>query len=74
MENDTVKQVLHESCQYPMDVPITKGHRSAHEHPVHYGDSDSDLASDEDAASEQIDHHCAQSSHSTCNNEISYKQ
>ena len=60
MENGSIKHVLHETCHYPMDVPITKGHRSAHEHPVHYGGSDSDLPSDEDAASDEIDHHCAQ--------------
>ena len=73
MENDTVKQVLHETCHYPMDVPIIKGHHSAHEHPVHYGDSDSDLDSDEDVAVEEIDIQCSQSSHATCNNMITYK-
>ena len=72
MENDTVKQVLHQTC-HPMDVPIIKGHRSAHEHPVHYGDSDSDLDSDEDVAVEEIDNQCSQSSCATCNNMITYK-
>ena len=74
MENDTVKHVLHETCHYPMDVPIVKGHHSAHQHPVHYGDSDTDLASDEDTTSDEIEHHCAQSSHIQCENEISYKR
>ena len=73
MENDTVKQVLHETCHYPMDVPIFKGHHAAHEHPVHYGDSDSDLDSDEDVAVEEIDNQCSQSCHATCNNMITYK-
>ena len=73
MENDTVKQVLHDTCHYPMDVQIMKGHRSAHEHPVHYGDSDSDLASDEDGAVEEIDNQYSQSSHTAYNDEITYK-
>ena len=73
MENDTVKQVLHDTCHYPMDVQIMKGHRSAHQHPVHYGDSDSDLASDEDGAVEEIDNQYSQSSHTAYNDEITYK-
>ena len=73
MGNDTIKHVLHETCHYPMDVPITKGHHSTHEQHVHYSDSDSDLASDEDVASDEIYHHCVQSSHITCDNEIIYK-
>ena len=42
MTDDIVKETLQNKYHHPMKVLIVKGRHSAHEHPVDYGDSDSE--------------------------------
>ena len=57
MSNDIVKETLDVKFRHPMHVTIFKGTRSAHEHPIDYGDSDSESDSESD-----VNMPCAQQS------------
>ena len=48
MSNDIVKETLDVKYRHPMHVTIFKDTRSAHEHPIDYGDSDCESDSESD--------------------------
>ena len=85
MSNAIVKETLDVKYRYPMSVAIFKGMRSAHEHPIDYGDFDSESddetnvssGSDSAAASHVLEPHsykCFEYICVTCDRSLKHKK